>query len=495
MIYQGGGGAATGGKRSSELTFTPLPATTGSNVKLWIYDPENTSRSLNSPGIFYKRSDGNWTFFGSNIDGTVYLNLPAGSYVFDTVEPNSNTIKYSRKTYSLSVDDRGTATIPGLQTNSLGIFTVTINLKPQAQVFQPKNQCQLLGQDGNSSMNSGFPHRTERLPTSGVIRALMIPVDFPDVVGSGNPADIYFDMAKGMDDFYRKVSENQVSFSFQILPNYLRLNFPSNYYNLGKWNSGDAVGYYKAALAAADPIVDYSKFDVVYVLSPKNIPWSSIAYGPAFPMQVETDDGNVFNGSISGADAYQNFPGADWKWIAHETGHLFGLHDLYTTDGQKGTYGSWDIMSLNWSTQAIELNAWNRYISDWLKDSQIDCLTMDSLGSTSITRSLVPLVKSLSGSKAQLIRLSSSKILVAEYRLSGGLDVIPQSNEGVLIYMVDMKVPTIKGGWMTQRRSGSTKEDFTDATLKSGDSVIVEGVKIEVIGLTDTRADLRISKS
>ena len=80
---------------------------------------------------------------------------------------------------------------------------------------------------------------------------------------------------------------------------------------------------------------------------------------------------------------------------------------LFQKDGQKGTYGSWDIMSLNWSTQAIELNAWNRYISGWLKDSQIDCLTMDSLGSTSITRSLVPLVKSLSGSKAQLIRLSS----------------------------------------------------------------------------------------
>jgi len=423
------------------------------------------------------------------------LNLPTGSYVFDTVEPNSNRDKYVRKTYSLTVDDRGTASITGLQPNSLGIFTVTINLKPQTQAFQPKNQCQLLGQDGNSGMNSGFPHRTDRLPTSGVIRALMIPVDFPDVIGSGNPSELYFDMAKGMDDFYRKVSDNQVSFSFQILPSYLRLNFPSNYYNLGTWSSGDAVGYYKAALAAADPIVDYSKFDVVYVLSPKNIPASSIAYGPAFPMQVETNDGDIFNGSISGADAYRSFPGADWKWIAHETGHLFGLHDLYTTDGRKETYGSWDIMSLNWSVQAIELNAWNRYISDWLKESQIDCLTLDSLSSTPVSRSLAPLVKSLSGTKAQLIRLSSSKILVAEYRISGGFDVIPQSNEGVLIYTVDMQVPSIKGGWMTQRRSGSIKEDFTDATLKSGDSVIVEGIKIEVISLSEVRADIRISKS
>jgi hypothetical protein len=73
--------------------------------------------------------------------------------------------------------------------------------------------------------------------------------------------------------------------------------------------------------------------------------------------------------------------------------------------------------------------------------------------------------------------------------------VIPQSNEGVLIYTVDMQVPSIKGGWMTQRRSGSIKEDFTDATLKSGDSAIVEGIKIEVISLSEVRADIRISKS
>ena len=496
-IYTGGSGATSLSKKSAELNFVPVTAAVDQNFKIWIYDPENITQSLNSPGIFYKLSngDGNWTFIGANKDGTIFQKMAAGSYVLDTVEPNSNTSKYSRRTYSFVVDERGAVSFLGLQPNSLGIFTVTINLNSPKPTFVPKNQCQLLGQDGDVALNNGFPRRADRLPTSGVIRALMIPVDFPDVIGAGNPAEIYFDMAKGMDDFYRRISEDQVSFSFQILPNYLRMNFQSNAYNLGTWSGGDSLGYYKAAVAAADSYVDYSKFDVVYVLSPKNIPWSSIAYGPAFPMRIETSDGDLMNGSISGADAYQNFPGADWKWIAHETGHLFGLHDLYTTNGRKETYGSWDIMSLNWSVQAIELNAWNRYISDWLKESQIDCLTLDSLSSTPVSRSLAPLVKSLSGTKAQLIRLSSSKILVAEYRISGGFDVIPQSNEGVLIYTVDMQVPSIKGGWMTQRRSGSIKEDFTDATLKSGDSAIVEGIKIEVISLSEVRADIRISKS
>jgi hypothetical protein len=236
---------------------------------------------------------------GANSDGTLYLKLSAGNYILDTVEPNGNTVKYSRKTYSFSVDERGSVSFTGLQSNSLGIFTVTVTLKPISPTFVPKNQCQLLGQDGNTGMNSGFPHRSERLPTSGVIRALMIPVDFSDVTGSGDPSEMYYDMAKGMDDFFRKMSDEQVSFSFEILPRYLRLDFPSNYYNLGTWNTGDPVGYYKAVIERADSLVDYSKFDVVYVLSPRNIPWSSIAYGPAFPMLVETSDGYVLKVDFS----------------------------------------------------------------------------------------------------------------------------------------------------------------------------------------------------
>lgn len=494
-IYQGGGGAAPGGKKSAELNFTPVTAAADVNLKLWIYDPENTSRSLNSPGIFYKKSDGNWTFIGANSDGTVYVKLPQGDYFLDTVEPGGNTTKYARKTYSLSINESGVVTFLGLSANSLGYFNLTIDLRATAATFTPKNQCQLLGQDSNTGMNSGFPHRSERLPTIGIIKALIIPVDFPDVIATGNPAETYYEMASGMDNFYRKVSDGRVSFEFQILSNYLRMNFASTKYNLGTWSGGDALGYWKASIAAADPYVDYSKFDVVYVLSPRNIPWASMAYGPAFPMKVETDDGLVFNGAISGADAWNNIPGAPWKWISHETGHLFGLHDLYTVSPQAPTFGSWDLMANNWSIEAIELDSWNRYITNWLDENQIDCLSTDAISASPISRQLIPLVQNGLGQKAQFIRLSASKILVAEYRVTGGLDNIPKANEGVLVYTVDMTIPSIKGGWSTQRRAGSVRDDFTDAALKTGDTVQVSGVTISVASLSSTSAEIRITKA
>ena len=87
-IYKAGPGAAIGSKnkKSPELSFTP--SMTSANLKLWVYDPENPTRSLNVPGIFYKRDSGDWTWAGANPDGTVYVNLAQGIYIFDTVEPN-----------------------------------------------------------------------------------------------------------------------------------------------------------------------------------------------------------------------------------------------------------------------------------------------------------------------------------------------------------------------------------------------------------------------
>jgi len=149
---------------------------------------------------------------------------------------------------------------------------------------------------------------------------------------------------------------------------------------------------------------------------------------------------------------------------------------------------------MNWTIRAIELNSWNRYITGWLTESQIDCLDSVSISSSQLTRNLVPLVEKVSGQKAQLVKLSDSKILVMEYRTTGGLDVIPADEEGVLVYIVDMTISSIKGGWQVQRRSGSTKANFADAALRTGDKIVVSGITIEVISLAKTSATLKISK-
>ena len=494
-IYNSGPGKSAEIELSKELQFEPQRIPEGENLRIWVFDPENPMRSLGSNGVFIKRGAEEWKWIAGRSDGTVSSQVATGEYLLDTVEPNNNSSKYQRKRYKFEVDSKGEISFYNLKSNSKGFFTLTIDLRNEIlDNFIPKNDCQLRSQDGNKSLNIGFPRQNDRLKTSGEIRALILPLDFPDVVGMGDPIDDYYEMAKGTYEFFYRQSNGEVNIKFEIYPKFIRMPFISSKYQLGTWNAGDPGGYWQALISTADEFVDYSRFDVVYALSPKNIPWTSIAYGPANPWTIQTNDGPLKNGTHSGADAYQQFPGAGWKWMAHETGHLFGLHDLYTERSVKPTFGSWDLMSLNWSTSAIELSAWNRFILGWLRENQFKCETIETLGAGVQARTLIPLVEDKPGLRAQLIRLSPSTILVMEYRRTGGLDQIPVNQDGLLVYTVDTKIPTMKGGWKVQRRSGSTSLDLTDAALKIGDEITVQGITIKVLSMNSEIINFSISR-
>lgn len=493
-IYNSGPGAASA-PASFELPVSVALAPTGANLKLWIYDPANKNRAIGSPGIWLRPAGSDWRFSPtSNSDGSYFTTLPAGEYIFDTVEPNGNTQDYERKTYSLTISTSGVASINGLLPNSAGFFTVTlIDRKANQLVFNPTSRCQLREQnDKNPGMNVGFPKHQERLVSSGVVRALIIPVEFPRLAGKGEPAVVFHKMATKMENYFKAMSNNRVSFDFKILSSWHKVNFEPSKFNLGTWGSGDPGGYFQAVLDSTDSIVDFSLFDVVYVLSPKEIAFTDIAYGPAFPSSFTTNDGAVRNGTISGADAYQaNEGNFDWAWMAHETGHLFGMHDLYT-EVPPGTYGHWDLMANNWGS-ALELNAWNRYTQNWLTDAQVRCFEPNQLN-TPVEVLLNPINQRNSEVKAAAIRLSDSEILVAEVRRNGGYDQLSAAQAGVLIYKVDMRVQSIRGGWQTQRRRGSTDPDFMDALLKPGDKIKVGNIQIEVVSSATNGDLIRISK-
>ena len=450
-----------------------------------------------SPGVYIQISGGQWKFYPVNADGSFYANLVSGSYLFDIVEPN--TMQYVRKRYTGAISSSGVLSISGMRANSTGFFTVTVDV-PQTisdKKFVPATQCQLLDQTNNLQMQVGFPKAPGRLPSFGTIKALIIPVDFADVVGQRPPAEEFTPMTDGMNDFFYKMSGNKVKFDYKVLKNWVRMPVSSTFHKLGTWNQGDAYSYWKLAIETADPLVDYSQFDVVYVLSPREIPRSSIAYGPAGPLNsagISTNDGPVTNITLSGADAWQDLRrGTPWKWISHETGHLFGLHDLYVSPGDS-VYGTWDLMSNNWSVGAIEINSWNRYLLGWLSDSQMTCLNAVDINSIGTTELINPIERVNDFTKAIVIRLSSSKILVIESRRNEGLDVLSPAQEGSLVYTVDMTIPSIKGGWRVQRRPGSTDPQFVDAALRLGDVITVEGIRIEILG-HDQNGDLvKVSK-
>jgi M6 family metalloprotease-like protein len=487
-LYTGGPGGNP--IKSFDLPVAISAAPSGTNLKIWVYDPANRNQALISPGAWYRKDGGEWTWLGSVFrDGSIYASLSTGKYLLDVTEPNPN---YLRTSLSITVDNSGIVKVKGREANSAGYYTVTLADRRTIQpAFTPTSRCQLAEQNVNPGMNVGFPKSPERLTSNGVVRALIVPIDFANYPGSGNPAEIFYQMADQMNTYFKEMSNNRVSFDFKILNGWQRAGFDPNTYKLGTWSGGDSGGYYQAALETADPVVDYSQFDVVYVFSPKNIPSSVIAYGPAFPSNFSSEDGLVKNGTISGADAYREGDRTGWRWMAHETGHLFGIHDLYTVD-TPSVYGDWDIMSNSWG-DTLELNSWNRYIQGWLADSQVRCLEPAQL-TTPVEVTLNALHIRNTEVKSAMVRLSDTEILVAEVRRNGGYDKFNSQYEGVLVYKVDLTIQSIKGGYQVQRRTGSTTPNFIDALLKKGDRLLIGDIEIEVMNSATNGDSIKISK-
>ena len=493
----------------------------GTNVKIWIYNPANQKISAGSPGIFLGDASGNWKFYSANSDGSFYANLAPGSYGIDVVEPNS--AQYLRKRYAATVNSAGVFSITGLNENSLGYFTVTVDLAPvtnpmveelkkkltalasvPASNFNQTSACQLIDQvTPNRSLSvaltAGFPKVPIRLASFGHVKALIVPVDFTDIAGKDDPLSYFGHIADGVSAFYFKQSYGQLAFDFDVVPNWVHVPFSSTKYGTGgSVGAGDPDGYRNALIALTDGPIDYSTYDAVYFLVPKEMPMANMGWGPAIAYPNWISNGVILSGATGGADMYYNenigITGATWKWMAHETGHSLGLYDE-DFNHQYQTLGSWGIMANSWSNNAIELGAWDRYLQGWLPQAQVKCSQISDLTYEGLITKISPIVRQDRELKSIMVPLSTSKILVIESRKSESLDNISANHEGVLVYTVDMTKGQLGGGYQIEKRNGSTdKNYFEDAALRAGDSIMVGGVKITVITQDVTGDTVKISK-
>jgi M6 family metalloprotease-like protein len=354
--------------------------------------------------------------------------------------------------------------------------------------FKPTSACQLVDQitpkRSYGDLSAGFPKVRTRIKSYGNVKALIVPLDFTDIVGKDNPVTFFTPIAQGVNTYFNTISYGRVAFDFTILPKYVHMDFPISKFKIANTvGAGDVDGYLKAVIDSTNPLINYADYEAVYFLVPKEMPMALMGWGPAITFPNKVDGGYIINGATGGADMYLNeqngVKGATWKWMAHETGHAFGWYDEdYKHESQ--TLGSWGVMSNSWSNEVIEQNAWDRYLQGWLEESQVGCTAKTSLA-TAKEFTINALSLNNGEQKSVMIPLSGSKILVAESRRASTLDNFRETKEGLLVYTVDMTIGQLGGGYVTIPRPGSTdKDNFLDAALQQGDSVTVGGVTITV---------------
>ena len=313
------------------------------------------------------------------------------------------------------------------------------------------------------------------LPLQGVIKALVIPVDFANAPGTTTPQTFIDPIAQRSRDFYRTMSYGQVTFDFTVLPRYVRMPRNPQDYQLSQWNEGDYRQYYVDGLTEAAKQFTINGYDVVYVIASPQTPVNALTPGPAFLLPEQSEDGGIPRGAATGN------PGSTdegFRWLVHETGHLFGWADLYDvsdTDDRQGNrfsrFGWWDIMSMNWERFSIELNGWFRFQTGWLTNSNVLCLSAPL--TNDITVSLTALNNS-QGPRIIAIRTSKEKVLVIEKRtVTTYAPMLGASSAGLLVYEVDGTKPAATAPVSIVKKSTMTYDiALTNAALKVNESVI-----------------------
>ena len=97
-----------------------------------------------------------------------------------------------------------------------------------------------------------------------------------------------------------------------------------------------------------------------------------------------------------------------YRWAVHESGHTFGLPDIYSyapviNDVKIGSFffcGGWDMMG-NIAGHSTDFLAWHKWKLRWIRDDQVDVVSQSSPGPT--THFITP-VETPGGTKMVVIR-------------------------------------------------------------------------------------------
>nr|WP_223184303.1 M6 family metalloprotease domain-containing protein [Streptomyces sp. CBMA152] len=365
-----------------------------------------------------------------------------------------------------------------------------------ATTADPASACALPATTGWMDEGHDTDHSVFKRPT-GTVRVAMIFVDFPDAPATENPADDSAQLTPGADWLWN-ASYGKTWLAISQYQHWVRMPRASTDYGFARGLSHEAhEAYVRDAVAAADPQVDFSHYDLVYVVPTRNA--SAISFTPTYIYDPDTAgvvaDGTRIKWAVTfGQDMWHWGP----KLVAHETAHTFGLPDLYAFDAGSDAHrfiGGWDLMGLIGGA-GPQYFAWQSWKLGWTADSQVRCRA--SAGSDTV---YLTAVEYGSGTKMAVIPTGPTTAYVVESRRAvqgdSGL-----CSTGALVYRVDTSVPTGQGPiHVMDAKPTATPPSgcrpLDDAPFWAGESFTdaAAGVRIDVLSADGYGETVRVTKS
>jgi M6 family metalloprotease-like protein len=311
-----------------------------------------------------------------------------------------------------------------------------------------------------TEMNEGTTNSVLPLRPNGQIRAVMLFVDFPGLPASESMSALYDRMVPAAREWFTEASYGRVRLDVTPVWRWYRMPHGVGGYSLADGISWEEHHHYIGnAVAVADGDVDFSRYDVVYVVAPKG---SGIERSPAFHAYsgsgIEADGSELRYGATFFEDTRSSAEYAA-NVLIHETGHVLGLPDLYVESNSNywslfRFAGSWDMMS--WNDPGTHFLAWNKWKLGWLDSSQLTCLD----GPGELTTTITPLARE-GGLKAVVMPMGPSTAYVVEARRKIGKDS-GLCETGVIVYSVDSTIRSGHGPIRVHAAQGDSSSPLID---------------------------------
>ncbi|MFD5905219.1 M6 family metalloprotease domain-containing protein [Streptomyces microflavus] len=341
---------------------------------------------------------------------------------------------------------------------------------------------------GLDSWNGAYPQPGRRLD------AVMIFLSFPDSEPVLTPELLTADHFPSTTRFFERASYGRFTLRPHPRRTWTQMPRPSTWYGIERdWDAKKRTAYLRDAIAAADEDVDFSAYDIVYLVADPDAPGvdSDATKVVNFERPLRADSTDIRRV----VTVFEQHP-PDRNVLAHETGHVFDLADLYhrPTDGKGDwdTYvGDWDVMGSQFGL-APDLFGWHKWKLGWLEGPQVVCVQ----GSADLTLEPVaaaPVPGGSIGTRLAVVRTGADSVLAVEARSATGNDR-GTCTEGILIYRV--RSGTASGGGPvevvdTHPETGSCWDrsvypPLADAPLTEGETYTVPGerTRVEVAGRT-----------